>query len=315
MAASLRTALLFPGQGAQQPGMGASLVAQQREPDLLAVAERAGLDLERLLVEGVAEELRPTEVAQPALYYVGVALGRLAVEGGLTPAFGAGHSLGEYSALAVAGALDPADGMELVIARGRLMGQAPPGTMAAVLGLEREALEGICRQVSRGGETCVVANDNSPGQLVISGTETGIEEAGAAARSAGARRVVPLNVGGAFHSPLMAAAAVAFEKSLAAVAFRDPNWPIASGTTGQLVGSAAEVRAGLSRQLSSPVLWTQAITCLAGAGATEYLECGPGNTLGSLVRRISPGAVVTGLDSPASVRAYLRLAASDASPD
>ncbi|MHB1574938.1 MAG: ACP S-malonyltransferase [Candidatus Dormibacteria bacterium] len=303
--------LLFPGQGAQQPGMGASLVAGGREVELLEVAERGGLALSRLLVEGTASELRPTEVAQPALYYVGVALGRLVVGQGLAPDFSAGHSLGEYTALAVAGALEPADGMRLVMARGRLMAEAPEGTMAAVMGLEREPLDAICEAIAAQGEICVVANDNSPGQLVISGSRAGVEDASSAARAAGARRVVPLSVGGAFHSPLMEAAGAAFAEVLADVDIRDPRWPVASGCSGTLARTAAEVREALRLQLSSPVLWTQTVRALVQAGATRFLECGPGNTLGSLVRRIAPQAVVAATATADGVEAAVAVVAAD----
>jgi [acyl-carrier-protein] S-malonyltransferase len=285
--------------------MGAALVASGAEAELLEVAAQGGLALSRLLVEGTEAELRPTDVAQPALYYVGTALGRLLLSQGVAPDFGAGHSLGEYTALAVAGALDPADGMRLVMARGRLMADAPDGTMAAVLGLEREALDAICGDVNSRGEVCVVANDNSPGQLVISGTRAGIEQASDAARRAGARRVVQLSVGGAFHSPLMGAAASTFEAVLAEVEIRDPAWPVASGSSGTLARTAAEVRQALGRQLASPVLWTQAVNALVQAGARRFIECGPGNTLGALVRRIAPASVVTTVATPDSVGSAL----------
>lgn len=303
--------LIFPGQGAQQPGMGAALVAAGVEAELLEVAAQGGLALGRLLVEGSEAELRPTQVAQPALYYVGTALGRLLLDRGVVPDFGAGHSLGEYTALAVAGALDPADGMRLVMARGRLMADAPDGTMAAVLGLEREPLDAICRDVASRGDVCVVANDNSPGQLVISGTRSGIEAASTAARRAGARRVVPLNVGGAFHSPLMGAAASAFAAVLADVEIRDPRWPVASGCSGALARTAAEVRDALARQLSSPVLWTQVVNALVQAGATRFIECGPGNTLGALVRRIAPGSLVATAATPDAIDIALDAVAGD----
>lgn len=291
--------------------MGAALIADGCDLELLEVARQEGMALDRLLVAGTAEELRPTEVAQPALYYVGVALARIVLSRGVAPRFGAGHSLGEYTALAVAGAIDPADGMRLVIARGRLMAAAPDGTMAAVLGLERQPMEEICRQVESAGEICVIANDNCPGQLVISGSRPGIEAAAEAVRKAGARRVVPLSVGGAFHSPLMADAAAAFAAVLAQVKIRDPRWPVASGCSGQLSTTAQEVRDGLTRQLASPVLWTTTVLALTQAGATDFLECGPGNTLGALVRRIAPSSRVASASSPDGVDAALAALGAD----
>ncbi|MHB8393889.1 MAG: ACP S-malonyltransferase [Candidatus Dormibacteria bacterium] len=298
MAGKRGLALLFPGQGAQSVGMGRALIAGDYSSELLAVALSAGLDLASLLVDGDAEALRPTQVAQPALYYTGVALARVLLAEGVLPEFAAGHSLGEYCALAVAGAIDAELGMSLVLERGRLMAGAADGTMAAVLGLSSDVLEPICEGVSTSGQICVVANDNCPGQLVISGTRDGVERAGAAARAAGARRIVPLNVGGAFHSPLMAAAAAAFAAVLTEVEISEPLFPVACGATGALTQSAAGIREGLTRQLDSPVLWTQAVQAMIQSGAGRFVECGPGNTLASLVRRIATGVEVIGIDSP-----------------
>lgn len=296
-------ALLFPGQGAQSVGMGRDLIAAGCSPDLLSVAADAGLDLATLLVDGDAEALRPTQVAQPALYYTGVALGRLVLEAGALPDMAAGHSLGEYCALAVAGAIDAEVGMSLVLERGRLMAGAADGTMAAVLGLDGDLLRQICEEVSALGQCCVVANDNCPGQLVISGTREGIEMAGISARTAGARRVIPLNVGGAFHSPLMAKAAAEFSEVLSRIEIREPDFSVACGATGGIATSAQGIMAGLTRQLDSPVLWTQAVQAMVQAGARRFVECGPGNTLGALVRRIANGVEVLGVDSPAAAEA------------
>ncbi len=292
-------AFLFPGQGSQQPGMGLGVRGHPVGVPLLEVANESGIDLARLVETGTADELRPTQIAQPALYYTGVVLAAMAQAAGIDPGLGAGHSLGEYTALAAAGAIDHVDGMRLVLERGRLMARARQGTMAAVLGLEQDVLSELCEEASRSGEICVVANDNCPGQLVISGTVEGVEQVGARAKSAGAKKVVPLSVAGAFHSPLMKEAAREFGAALEQLEIRDPAYPVASGTTGQLMTTSAQVRESLSVQLESPVLWVGAVRALLRGGARRFLELGPGTTLAALVRRIEPGVEV-GAAEPAS---------------
>ncbi|HUY25061.1 MAG TPA: ACP S-malonyltransferase, partial [Candidatus Saccharimonadales bacterium] len=210
----------------------------------------------------------------------------------------AGHSLGEYCAVVVAGSLSPEDGMRLVLERGRLMAAAPEGTMAAVLGLERPTLSQLCLEAAEGGECCVIANDNAPGQLVVSGTRTAIERLGELARVAGAKRVLPLNVGGAFHSPLMAESAAAFAAVLDRVEIAEPRFPVATGVSGTISHCAAEIRTGLRLQLAGPVLWADTVRAMAAAGAERFLECGPGTTLAGLIRRILPEAKTGSVDSP-----------------
>jgi [acyl-carrier-protein] S-malonyltransferase len=292
------TALVFPGQGSQSSGMGRSLIEAGYQRSLLALAMEQGIDLERLLVRGEADDLRPTEIAQPALFYSGVALGNILIEGGMVPVVAAGHSLGEYCAVVVAGSLTPEEGMRLVLERGRLMAAAPQGTMAAVLGLERPALSELCLQAAAGGECCVIANDNSPGQLVVSGTRKGIERLSELAKAAGAKRVLPLNVGGAFHSPLMVDSAAAFAAVLDRVEIAEPRFPVAAGVSGTISQTAAEIRTGLRLQLAGPVLWADTVRAMAATGAERFLECGPGATLGGLIRRILPEAETGSVDSP-----------------
>jgi len=294
-------ALVFPGQGAQSPGMGTGLVEAGVAPRLLEVARAAGTDLRQLVVAGTAQQLRPTEVAQPALYYTGVALAQMLQDRGLEPVCAGGHSVGEFCALVAAGSLDPEAGMELVLERGRLMATAPEGSMAAVLGLEPELLESICAEVSEAGECCVVANYNCPGQSVISGTVAGVEVASDRARAAGARRVVGLNVAGAFHSPLMAEAAERFAVLIDRAEIRAPRFPVVCGAEGRLVTTAAEVRDGLRLQLERPVRWTSAVMAMAAAGVELFVECGPGNTLAGLIRRTAEGAEVMSVSSPNGV--------------
>ncbi len=291
-------ALLFPGQGAQAPGMGTELVGKGYSQDLIEVAEADGVPLRWLLLDAGADDLRQTEAAQPALFYTGVALFRLLSEGGLVPSLAAGHSLGEYCALVAAGAIAPEAGMRLVIRRGRAMAGAPPGTMAAVLGLAPEVLETICAEVTASGALCVLANDNSPQQQVVSGSAAGVEEVSRRAREAGARRVVPLQVGGAFHSPLMAGPAAEFAAAISETEITDPSFPVGAGALGRVVSSAAEIRRGLEVQLQSPVLWTATVRALEAAGAERYLECGAGATLGPLIKRVLDGPNVVQVDSP-----------------
>lgn len=299
------TALVFPGQGSQSPGMGRALIEGGYQTSLLTLAQEQGIELERLLVSGGADELRPTEIAQPALFYSGVALGTILIEAGIKPVVAAGHSLGEYCAVVVAGSLTPEDGMRLVLERGRLMAAAPQGTMAAVLGLERPTLSQLCLKAAEGGECCVIANDNAPGQLVVSGTRTAIERLSELARVAGAKRVLQLKVGGAFHSPLMAESAAAFAAVLDRVEIAEPRFPVATGVSGIISHTAAEIRSGLRLQLDGPVLWADTVRAMAAAGAERFLECGPGTTLAGLIRRTLPEAKTGSVDSPESATRQL----------
>jgi [acyl-carrier-protein] S-malonyltransferase len=285
--------------------MGAGLVEAGREASLLDCAAAAGLDLRRLVTDGTAEQLRPTEVAQPALYYTGVALAQLSREEGLEPVCTGGHSVGEFCALVAAEALDPVTGMGLVLERGRLMAAAPRGSMAAVLGLAPEPLERICREVSDTGQCCVIANYNCPGQAVISGTVEGVDMASVRARSGGARRVVALNVAGAFHSPLMAEAAQQFALTIDRAEIQAPRFPVVCRAEGRLVTTVAEVRSGLRMQLERPVLWTSSVRAMARAGVSRFVECGPGNTIAALIRRTLEGAEVVSVGSPQAVAELL----------
>jgi len=308
------TALLFPGQGSQRVGMGrdlhASSAAARRVFDLAdAVCARP---ITRLCFEGPEEELRRTDVAQPALVAVEVAaLAALAELAGLgddpTAALAplgarwtAGHSLGEYAAAVAAGALSPEDGLRLAAERGCLMAAAPAGTMAAILGLDAERLRPICAAVDG---LVVIANDNAPGQVVLSGEPEAVRRAGEAARAAGAWRVIALNVDGAFHSPLMAEAARVFAGSLEVVALREPRIPVVGNVSARPLESAAAVRAELAEQIASPVRWREGLEWLAAAGAGRLVECGPGNVLSGLARRAVPALAARGLGSWDEVKA------------
>ncbi len=287
--------------------MGRDLVDRGYQTELLELAEKAGIPLGRLLLTGTGEELRPTEVAQPALFYTGVVLAQVLLQGGLQPVAAAGHSLGEYCAVVASGALSAAEGMRLVLERGRRMASAPDGTMAAVLGLELVELESLCLQAEADGECCVVANDNAPGQVVVSGSRAGVDRLAELARAAGARRVLPLKVGGAFHSPLMGPAAAAFSALLDQVEFAEPSFPVVAGVTGSLSRTAAEVRDGLRSQLTGRVRWVDSIKALAQVGSDTFWECGPGTTLAGLGRRIMPAIETISVASPESARRALDL--------
>ena len=288
-------ALLFPGQGSQFVGMGRDLA--DRFPPAAQTFREAdeilNFPLSRLLWEGPEEELVLTQNAQPAILTHSVAALRAAAETQGTPNVAAGHSLGEFSAYVAAGTLTFADALRAVRCRGELMyeaGSRRAGTMAALLGLEDDVVEALCRGASRGAESLVVpANLNSRGQVVISGDLDAVERAMVAAHEAGARRVVPLSVSGAFHSPLMAPAQEGLQAFLKKVELRDPLFPIISNVTAQPVETARNAIELLVRQLTSPVRWSASVTTMLNFGVTEFAEFGPGNVLMGLNRRNARG--------------------------
>ena len=248
--------------------------------------EALGFSLSRVMFEGPDDELTATRNAQPALLVHSVAVLRL-VEDRLGPvAFTAGHSLGEFSAHVAAGTLSFADAVRAVRRRGELMfasGEARPGTMAAILGLDDEVVESVCGAVESG--VCVPANFNSPGQVVVSGDVEAVEEGMERALEAGAKKAVRLQVSGAFHSPLMEEAASGLEAFLSEITFTDPTVPVVSNVTAAPVTSGEEARALLIRQVTSPVRWSASIRTMVDAGSTRFLELGPGSVLRGLQRR------------------------------
>jgi [acyl-carrier-protein] S-malonyltransferase len=304
----LRAALTFPGQGSQAAGMAAGLLDTPIARALLDVAAGHGLDLRRAL-DGDGDALRPTEVAQPALLLVSCVLGHAlrSAWGGSVEVVGvAGHSVGEYAALVSAGALEPAEAMGLVIERGRAMAAMREGGMAALLGAEAALAEEICAEASGDGGVVVVANLNAPGQVVLSGSRDALDRALALARERGVRRAMPLNVSGAFHSPLMAPAAERFAALLDRAAFADARVPVVCNVDAEPVRDAAGLRGRLRAQLTAPVRWVECVEALVGLGAEALVEVGPGSVLTGLARRIAPevrAMSVSSLDAAVAVHA------------
>lgn len=300
--------LLFPGQGSQFVGMGRDLA--ESSAAARAVFEEAdetlGFPLSRLCFEGPDEELTATVNAQPAILVHSIAAYR-AVQERLGPvALAAGHSLGEFSAYVAAGSLSLADGVRTVRRRGELMyrsGQERPGAMAAVLGLDDDVVERICAEVSTDARTCVAANFNAPGQVVVSGDTEAVDRAIEVLRAAGARRAMRLNVSGAFHSPLMRVAEAGLREQLEAVAFTAPSFPVVANVTAQPVADVAIARELLVRQLTSPVRWTACMGAMLAAGVDRFIELGPGNVLSGLLRRIDREAASLAVGTAAQTAA------------
>lgn len=266
--------------------------------------EILGLSLSRLAWEGPIEALTETRHAQPAILTHSVAVFRT-VQDRIGPVeMAAGHSLGEFSAHVAAGTVSFADALRAVRLRGELMfdsGEARPGTMAAVLGLEDEALEALCREVSEADSVCVPANFNSAGQIVISGDVDAVGRAMEEAPGRGAKRVIPLNVSGAFHSPLMETAQEGLRTHLESIEFLDPAFPVVSNVTAAPVTSGSAARELLVEQLTSPVRWAQSVTAMVESGADRFLELGPGNVLCGLNRRNARGTECASLGEPADL--------------
>ncbi len=307
------TAFIFPGQGSQEVGMGADLA--QAYPAALDVFRAAddllGFEISQLCWHGPAEALDDTYNTQPALYVTGIATLQ-ALEAEIVdvapPAFMAGHSLGEITALAAAGAVSFEDGLQLVRERGRLMrqaGQENPGAMAALLGLSTADVQAICDQASQEtGLALVMANDNCPGQVVISGDAAALERGMELAAEAGARRVVKLAVSIASHSPLMIPIQAAFRAALDEVTFLAPKVPVIGNVQAAPLVDAAAIREELGAQLTSSVRWTESIGALQAAGITRYVEIGPKDVLSGLVKRIDRQATRIALNSVDAVRDF-----------
>jgi [acyl-carrier-protein] S-malonyltransferase len=293
----MSTAFLFPGQGSQFVGMGRELV--EREPAARALFDEAdarlGFPLSRLCFDGPEEALTDTAVQQPALFTTSLAAWAvLSARGEADAAYLAGHSLGEFSALAAAGALSFADGLALVRRRGELMklaGRRAPGGMAAILGLDAAPVAELCAEAAaETGLYVGVANDNCPGQVVITGDETALARAMTLLGQAGARKVVRLPISIAAHSPLMAGVAAEFAAAVAAAPLAAARIPVVANVTAQPIVTPDEIRAEVTAQLTAPVRWTDSVRQLGALGVDAYVEVGPGDVLLGLVKRIDRAA-------------------------
>ena len=283
-------AFVFTGQGAQFSGMGKDLY--ENNPLAKEYFEKAneilGFRITDIMFNGSDEELRQTKVTQPAVFIHSV-ISALVLGEECKPQMVAGHSLGELSALTVAGTLSFEDGLKLVYQRALAMQKAcdiQQSTMAAILGLEDEIVENICNDICSKGKTVVAANFNCPGQVVISGEVEGVNEACEALKAAGAKRALPLSVSGAFHSPLMQPAKEELEKAIASTEFKTPSCPVYQNVDAKPHTSAEEIKANLIAQLTAPVRWTETIKHMISDGATDFIECGPGNVQQGLIKKI-----------------------------
>jgi len=324
-----KVAFVFPGQGSQYVGMGRDLY--EIYPEARALFDEAdgilGFSISRLCFEGPKEELDDTINTQPAILAMSVACfkvldtrckeqgkGRENLEPGtlnLEPAFVAGHSMGEYTALVAAGALDFADGLKLVRERGRVMkeaGEQNPGSMAAIIGLDAGTLEDICQEarIQFPASSVQIANYNSPGQIVISGHKEALERALELARERGARRVIPLAVSIASHSPLMQPAAESFASIVAQVDFHQPLVPVVANVTAAPITTVAEIKEELVKQLTSTVQWVESVQYMIAQGVTTFMEIGPKDVLTGLIRRIDKSVRTVNVGDVAGVEALMK---------
>ncbi len=299
------TAFIFPGQGSQAVGMGRELAAQY--PIARQTFEEAddilGFGLSSLMMEGAAEELNDTVNTQPALFVHSLASFRAFshLYPDLMPALLAGHSLGELSALSASGSLSFADGLRLVRKRGELMkhaGTLAPGLMAAILGVDIPTLDKVCAEASTENEVAQVANDNCPGQVVISGAKAAVERAMAAAKSAGAKRALPLAVSIAAHSTLMASIQQEWNEAVAAASFSGLKIPVVGNVHAKPLTDEASARADIMAQMQSRVRWTESVRYMTEQGVNTFVEVGTGVVLGGLVKRIADGMIILPLGNP-----------------
>jgi len=297
-----KVAFLFPGQGSQQPGMGVELL---QDEEIAALCDRcsrdADIDLRRLLTTADEDELRLTQNAQPALCFTGVALTLLMRRRGIEPAATAGHSVGEYAALAAGGALTAPQVIKAVVERGKAMAEAAPAgtsSMAAVLGLDPDAVG----RALAGIEDAWPANFNTPTQTVIAGTTAGLEAATQRLQQAGAKRVIPLNVSAAFHTPLMAPAAERLRQVLDSIEWRAPRVPVMANLTGRPHQGGDRIPHVMEMQLRSPVRWSSCVESLVEVGCDHFVELGPKRALVGMMRELAPGRAAVAAGTPSGVR-------------
>lgn len=311
-----KIAFLFPGQGSQKIGMGKDLFDQEAVSK--AVFEEAdqtlGFDLSSMIFEGDAEELTLTYNAQPALLTTSIAILKKFEESGIKADYAAGHSLGEYTALVAAGALSFKDAVYAVRKRGELMNEAVPageGAMAAILGLDQAALVEVTKEVTESGHLVELANLNCPGQIVISGTAKGVELASEKAKEKGAKRAIPLEVSGPFHSALMKPAAEKFTDVLSKLDISDAATPVISNVTADIVTSRNEIETKLIEQLYSPVRFEESVERLIDLGVTTFIEIGPGKVLSGLVKKVNRRLTTISVSDQATIEAAIQTLKGD----
>ena len=286
-------AFVFPGQGAQFVGMGKDLYDNNEKAN-----EILGYRITDIMFEGTDEDLKQTKVTQPAVFLHSV-ISAICMGDAFDPKMTAGHSLGEFSALVAAGALSFEDGLKLVYARAMAMQkacEAAPSTMAAIIGLPDEKVEEICAGINRDGHVVVCANYNNPGQLVISGNVEAVNEACEQLKAAGAKRALPLKVGGAFHSPLMQPAKDELQAAIETTVFQTPKCPVYQNVDGKPHTDATEIKQNLIAQLTSSVRWTQCVQSMIADGATDFTECGPGKALQGMIAKINREVTAHGIE-------------------